>query len=338
MSKRTDSIRSMFSVPQAEALSADNKPTILPRMSAGSVRSLRDTFSDVEKENEELRARLASGQFPVDLDPNLIDSSPLADRFVEQDAAAFEALKTSIRERGQEIPVLVRRHPDVEGRYQSAYGHRRIRAAKELGATVRAYVRALSEEELVVAQGLENSAREDLSFIERAVFASRLEDAGFERTVTQTALSVDRAEVSKLIAVARAIPADVVEAIGRAPKVGRGRWQVLADAMKNGPHLKRARAVIKGAGFAEQSSEARFSELLSAANKSSAARSELPDARSISSTRGDRIASVAFTDGNIRLTVSRTEHEGFAAYLIDKIPELFDAYAANVSPEQQGEG
>ena len=69
MSKRTDSIRSMFSVPKEEALSADNKASPLPRLSSGSVRSLRDTFSDVEKENEELRAQLASGQLAIDLDP-----------------------------------------------------------------------------------------------------------------------------------------------------------------------------------------------------------------------------------------------------------------------------
>lgn len=56
MSKRTDSIRSMFAAPQTEMLSADNKPVILPRLSAGSVRSLRDTFSDVEKENEALKS------------------------------------------------------------------------------------------------------------------------------------------------------------------------------------------------------------------------------------------------------------------------------------------
>jgi ParB family chromosome partitioning protein len=323
----------MFAAPQTEMLSADNKPVILPRLSAASVRSLRDTFSDVEKENEALRVQLASGQIAIELDPNLIDPSPLADRFVEQDAAAFEALKASIRERGQEIPVLVRKHPDIEGRYQSAYGHRRIRAAKELGATVRAYVRSLSVEELVVAQGLENSAREDLSFIERAVFAARLEDAGFERAVAQTALSVDRAEVSKLVAVARAIPADVIEAIGRAPKIGRGRWQALADVMKNAGSLKRARALIKLSTFMRQTSEARFSEIFSAAANPLETRPATRDPRAISSASGAEIANVAFTDASVRLTMRRAEHEGFADYLIARIPELFEDYAANDSSE-----
>jgi ParB family transcriptional regulator, chromosome partitioning protein len=329
MNKRTDSIRSIFSAPKEDLLSADNIAAPLPRVSSGSVRSLRDTFSGVEKENEELRIRLASGLLAVELDPNLIDPSPLADRFVEQDAASLEALKTSIRERGQEIPILVRGHPEISGRYQSAYGHRRVRATRELGILVKAYVRPLSVEDLVIAQGLENSAREDLSFIERAVFALRLEEAGFERTVTQTALSVDRAEVSKLVAVARAIPGDVVDAIGRAPKVGRGRWQALADVVKDAGALKRVRLAIQGPKFPELPAEARFSIVLSAVNKT---RSDQPQRPApISSTGGAEIARVAFTDTHFKLTMSRTANEGFADYLVEKIPELFDAYARTVS-------
>ena len=104
MNKRTDAIRSMFSLAPAEALSADNKAAALPRVSSGSVRSLKETFSGVERENEELRAKLASALTAIELDPALIDPSPLADRFTEQDPGPFEALKTSIRERGQEIP------------------------------------------------------------------------------------------------------------------------------------------------------------------------------------------------------------------------------------------
>ena len=245
MSKRTDAIRSMFSMPQSEMLSADNNSSTLPRVSAGSVRALKDTFSEVERENEELRGRLESGTFAVDLDPGLVDASPLADRFAEQDLAPFELLKSSILQKGQEIPVLAREHPAIAGRYQLAYGHRRVRAAKELGIPVKAYVRKMTDEELVVAQGIENSAREDLSFIERAVFAARLEDAGFQRSVVQASLSIDRAEASKLVAVARSVPEDIVHAIGRAAKVGRGRWQALADALKTPTHLKRARSAIK---------------------------------------------------------------------------------------------
>src|SRR6478609_4045441 len=108
MSKRTDTIKSLFTAPQPPALSADNMPAALPRVSSGSVRSLKDTFSGVEKENEELRDKIASGAMILEIDSSLIDPSPLADRFRDQDDSSFEALKQSIAQRGQEVPILVR--------------------------------------------------------------------------------------------------------------------------------------------------------------------------------------------------------------------------------------
>lgn len=192
----------MFAAKPEEALSTDNKHPPA-RVSSGAVRSLKDTFSGVEKDYQELREKLAGGTVAIEIDPATVDPSPLADRFSDGDPQSFELLKQSIAERGQEIPILVREHPSEPGRYQSAYGHRRVRVLRELGRPVKAYVKILTDEDLVVAQGIENSAREDLSFIERAVFAMRLEEGGFKRAVVQAALSIDRAEASKLVAVGR---------------------------------------------------------------------------------------------------------------------------------------
>ena len=60
MSKRTDTIRSLFTAPQADALSADNSHAALRRVASGSVRSLKESFSDIERENEDLRRKIAS--------------------------------------------------------------------------------------------------------------------------------------------------------------------------------------------------------------------------------------------------------------------------------------
>ncbi|GAC1553712.1 MAG: plasmid partitioning protein RepB [Beijerinckiaceae bacterium] len=310
---------------------------MLPRVSAGSVRSLRDTFSGVERENEELRAQLASHHVTIELDPELVDPSPVADRFPEQETGSFETLKASIRDRGQEVPILVRQHPTIHGRYQSAYGHRRVRVARELGVRVKAYIRALSDEDLAIAQGIENSAREDLSFIERAVFARRLEEAGFDRSLIQTALSIDRAEVSKLIAVAKAIPHDVIEAVGRASKVGRGRWQALAEALACSDVVKRARSAARDPKFNALPSDARFLAVLSAANKTATLDQSNRSTRPISSRNGVEIARIAFTDRQVKVTVSRAVNGGFGAFLVDKLPDLFEAYAAKAgTPEDRG--
>jgi ParB family chromosome partitioning protein len=323
MSHRIDAIRSLMAAAQPDALSADNKSSL--HVSAGSVRSLKHSFTDTERENEELRTRLASGVQIIEIDPGLIDPSPVADRFAEQDDASFDALKGSIAQRGQEVPILVREHPSAPGRYQSAYGHRRIRVARELGRMVKAVIRTLSDQDLIIAQGVENSAREDLSFIERAVFAVKLEDAGHDRSVVQEALSVDRAEASKLIAVARSVPGDLIGVIGRAPKVGRGRWQALADSLKEADALQRARKASRDAGFAQVSTDDRFLLVLQAATRTGKIVAALPRA-SITSTNGQLIAHVQHSGKDLKLVMH--QDDGFAAYLIDQLPVLFETYVA----------
>ncbi|MCK1687976.1 plasmid partitioning protein RepB [Bradyrhizobium sp. 145] len=338
MSKRTDTIKSLFTAPQSSALSADNMPAALPRVSSGSVRSLKDSFSEVEKENEELRERIASGAVILEIDPSLVDPSPLADRFRDQDDSSFEALKQSISQRGQEVPILVREHPEAKGRYQSAYGHRRVRATRELGISVKAILRPLSDEALVVAQGLENAPREDLSFIERASFAMHIEDAGHSRSVVQDALSVDRAEASKLLAVARSVPAEVIQAIGKAPKVGRGRWQSFAELIKDSAALKRVRAAIAEPKFAERETDARFLAAFSAATRPSHGQPRKePDEKPVFSVSGDKIAHVRQAERELKLTINKNVSTTFAAYLVDQLPALFDAFSKTSSGQESTE-
>lgn len=321
MSKRTQSIRSMFAAP-VEALPVDSRPAT--RVTSGAVRSLKDTFSDVEREYEALREQLAKGSVAIELDPGLIDSSPFSDRF-DQDPDADASLEQSIAENGQEIPILVRQHPSKPGRYQAAYGHRRIRVTRALGIKVKAYVRELSDEALVVAQGVENSGREDLSFIERAAFALALEEAGFQRSVVQSALSVDRTEVSKLISVARAIPADLQKMIGRAPKVGRPRWLALADAIADMNALVRIRTIAQSEAFRSAHTNDRLSLLLAAAKRKDTV-SEDRGPVSIRGSDGAEIARVVKTAKQSRIELNRIEDKDFADFLVGKIPELYSSY------------
>jgi ParB family transcriptional regulator, chromosome partitioning protein len=149
-------------------------------------RSLGDLAAKADAAKE-LEARLTSGQTIVELDTALIDPSFIADRMAQHDDA-YAALRAAIAAEGQNSPILVRPHPDAAGRYQVAFGHRRLRVSQELGRPVKAVVRSLSDQELVLAQGQENSARADLSFIERARFARRLEDMDYGRDLIMSAL------------------------------------------------------------------------------------------------------------------------------------------------------
>jgi ParB family chromosome partitioning protein len=333
MSKRTQSIRSMFAAPE-ETLPADARP--VARVTSGAVRSLKDTFSDAERQYQALREQLAKGTVAIELDPALIDPSPFADRFEEQDSNADASLKQSIAENGQEIPILVREHPTMPGRYQAAYGHRRVRVTRTLGVKVKAYVRTLTDEDLVVAQGIENSGREDLSFIERSAFALTLEEAGFQRSLIQSALSVDRAEVSKLIAVAKAVPPDIQKAVGRAPKVGRPRWLALAEAITDPKALAKVRKVTQTDAFLSAHTNDRLTLLLGAARKKDTNNSAARPA-SIRSGDGTEIARVVQTAKVSRIEIDRVEDGEFVDFLVSKLPDLYRSYRHERRETNDGE-
>ncbi len=187
------------------------------------------------------------------------------------------ALVESIRESGQLVPVLLRPHPGQAGRFQIAYGHRRVRALAELGRPVRAVVRKLSDDELVVAQGKENGEREDLSFIERATYALALEVKGFKRETIMAALSVDKTELSRLISVARALPRSLVSAIGAAPKTGRRRWMDLVERYVAWSDEAALEATLADAAFAAAPSDERFLRCARRGDAAGRARGEAGD-------------------------------------------------------------
>jgi ParB family transcriptional regulator, chromosome partitioning protein len=338
MSKRTDTIRSLFAQSASPMLSADNSPTEPRRVAAGAVRSMKETFSDIERENEELRARIAEGEQVVEIDPGLIDPSPFADRFEQEGDASFESLKQSIAERGQEIPVLLRAHQAASGRYQTAYGHRRVRVARLLGRSVKAIVRALSDDELVIAQGLENSAREDLSFIERAVFALRLEAAGRSRATIQQALAIDRAEASKLISVAKAVPHDLILAIGKASKIGRGRWQEFAEAVQSAAAIERAQAITASPAFIKADGDQRFALALSAAKQQEPKKPSASPVIAIKDANGQAIAEIRASQRDVKVTVANSAGSAFAQFLTDRLPELFNEFRSFESSKGESKG
>lgn len=197
----------------------------------GITKSLTNITQKVERVDE-LERQLSEGQVVVELEPSLIDGSFVSDR-LEIDQTELSELVAQIRESGQLVPILVRPNPANQDRYQVAFGHRRLAAAKILGKKVRAIVRDLTDEQLVINQGQENNARTNLSYIERALFAKRLETKGFERDVIMSSLAVDKAAVSKMLSVVKQISVEVIELIGAAPEIGRRRWMEFGDLISS---------------------------------------------------------------------------------------------------------
>lgn len=177
-----------------------------------------------------------------DIDPDDIDMGPLQDR-IDLETGLGDLVET-IRESGQQVPALVRKTDD--GSYVAVYGRRRILACRRLERPVRAIVTELSEEDALVAQGLENAARLDTSYIEKALFVHRVEQAGFSSGVIQRALGIDRAALSRFRAAARDIPEAVIKRIGAAHGAGRRQWDLLRKllASEGAPSPSRVEEMI----------------------------------------------------------------------------------------------
>lgn len=328
------SIVASFGLLSAELESSESKadstppapaPTQSGRVGAGVIGAAHRAIGDIRAERDRLRAIVESGEGWIqDLDPHAIDASPYPDRLPDDDPHDFERFKRSIEEEGQKVPIQVRRHPTSSDRYQVVYGHRRWRAALELGRTVRAIEVEISDLDLVLAQGIENASRQDLTWIERALFASRMDDAGIKARHIYAALSIEDAELARMRSVYRAIPPDIIEAIGRAPKVGRPRWLDLAKTISAVPNaLKVVRAALSGASEAKETSDQRFQMALKAIKPASEARNTQI---AISDTSGTRLGVFMTSPREVRISAEGKLGTEFVRFVEEELPDLVERF------------
>lgn len=297
------------------------RPTLGGRGAVGAMsRSLERISADIDAAKA-LEQRLLAGADVVELDASTVDSSFVSDRLDEslEDCATLTA---SIREHGQQVPILVRPHPKFPSRYQVAYGHRRLRVLRDLGLKVKAVVRSLTDDQLVIAQGQENSARRDLSFIERASFAVLLEDRGFGRETIMASLTVDKTELSRLISCRRSLPDELVLAIGAAPKAGRRRWMEMAECLQGADGPKSWLEVRADPAFAKLDSDARFLRMFAAISNKTPSRK----ASAWIGEGGKKIARIDDEEGWFRISIDKTVDADFGAFLVDQLPALLRAY------------
>jgi ParB family chromosome partitioning protein len=294
------------------------RPLTKAKSMAAVTKSLGDLSSRSQRADE-LEKVLAEGQMIVDLEASSIDPSFVQDR-MEGD---IDGLLASIREQGQQVPILVRPHPESAGRYQVAFGHRRLRALQELQLPVKAVVRVLSDEQLVVAQGQENNEREDLTFIEKARFASRLRDR-FPRDVIMSSMSLERARLSKMLSIIDAMPPALIDAIGPAPGVGLLNWQQMADFVGKASSPDDLTKYAHSSEISSLPSEERFKAILALKSKRSAR--ALPEVMALPS--GDRLAQVVQSKAKVDISIDRRAAPGFAAFVLEQLPMLYAEHLA----------
>ncbi|OCP08401.1 MULTISPECIES: plasmid partitioning protein RepB [unclassified Ensifer] len=304
-------------IPQADVASAYP----MRGASKSMVRSLDELSRQAEK--------FLEGETVVELDPETVEGSFVSDR-MDDDREQFEALKQAIAERGQDTPILVRPHPTADGRYQIVFGHRRARAARELGRKVKAVVRALDDRTHVIAQGQENSARADLTFIERALFARRLEALGYDRAVISSSLAANAAAVSKMMSVTERIAPSLIESIGPAPSVGRERWVELSLLVGKQANANKVAGIVGDSQFQALSSDERFGALFGALNKTGKPVKKTSTTTKDAWQTADKAVSAQYSNSGKAFALSmKSRNAGrFGQYLADNLDRLYAEFLA----------
>lgn len=284
------------------------------------------------QERSELADKLLKeGEHIVELDPDTILPSTIPDRYdTAYDAAAIIELMESMRERGQIVPGLVRPAPGKSGLFQIVYGRRRLAAAKKLGLKFKAAVRELTDEQAIIFQGEENTSREDLSFIEKCLFALAQQDAGFKRETICASLSTGKSHVSEMIKISTSIPKHILFAIGKAPGIGRGRWEDLARRFAVRGNAEKAAELVKKGRFLEAASDDRFNLLFSTLPTTAEGDESRPRPKAVASSWApeDRTVTVKVKDDGKIATMAIGAADGprFAAFITERLDDLYEAF------------
>jgi ParB family transcriptional regulator, chromosome partitioning protein len=291
--------------------SATGGASVALRSGSPTVQRFRETFENLE--------RLAIQQ----IETRLIAPSAFEDRFGLEEG--IDDLEASIRGSGQQLPVLLRKRAETGPGgeiYEPVYGRRRILACARIGIPVKALVSDLDDEAAIVAQGLENAARLETSFIERAMFVSRILEAGFKQEIVEKSLGIDQSLVSRMRGVVSGIPRDLILAIGPAHGAGRRQWEELRTALKETDvaPLPRLLAAVPG----DIPSPERLRAAIAAARRPA----EQPSSRPASAAElvPGRV-SARRSGRNLTVKLDRRAPEAFLDHLESKLPALYEEWS-----------
>ncbi|WP_170431536.1 plasmid partitioning protein RepB [Ruegeria arenilitoris] len=284
---------------QSGGAAKPEKPRMMPR---GAVGALQSSLSKLQENAVQ------------EIDCALIDDAGLKDR-LGMDSEAQRQLVESLRTYGQQVPILLRPHAKEPGRFEIVFGRRRLMALKELGQPVKAMVRQLDDHALVLAQGQENTSRQDLSFIEKASFAAQLKEADYDRETIAAALSIDQPMVTRMLKVGTAFSLPFLRQIGSAPKIGRDRWMTLAEALKDKAATSRASTFMNRPEFLTLDSDQRFEAVLKHVQKKpSASKPAAAKPRTLRDAAGKALADVRLTNRGVTLNIPSRTADGFDAW------------------------
>ncbi|MCO5164737.1 MAG: plasmid partitioning protein RepB [Mesorhizobium sp.] len=302
----------------------------------GASRSILNSLDEIAARAD----KLTEGETIVELDPDLIDDSFVRDRR-NHDEQEFNELLEAIRTNGQDSPILVRPHPTASGRYMTVFGHRRRRVAKALGRKVRAIVKEMQDREHVLSLGHENSARANVPFIERALFAADLARLRYDddNATILSALSIDRTTLSKMLSVAT-IPESILAAVGEAKNVGRDRWYELKLQLDNPTKLAAALSAVEEEEFLALSSDVRFESLVKRLKSAGTKKRVSTEVNKRNWVPKDNTLSADIVADGKRFTLAIKARSGdaraFGDFLSENLDNLYEAFRQGTVAKQDG--
>jgi len=319
--------RNLFQPPSPPGDKTPDTPAeAKPRFpNTGAMSGVKSTLRDLSSN--------AVRDIPVDM----IEEAGPKDRLTFSDHDVAD-LSDSIRQHGQQVPIMVRPLADRPGHYRVVYGRRRLRALQVLNLPAKALVRSLTDEEAILAQGQENSHRLDPSFIEKALFAAELANDSYDQAIILDALAIDKPMLSRMTKVARAIPQDIIRFIGSAHGVGRRRWEELADRFRvDDADPRDLLSQIHGAGAS--TSDARFALVCDVVlnRLPPPATRSAPPALSIRLGDGTQLAEIRETPRALTLKLSKSDAPDFARWMRDnaetELTRLYEAWQSDHKPD-----
>lgn len=208
----------------------------------------------ISKEEGGLRSQLAELQRQMqeagvqEIDPGAIEPSRFYNRYsLDMDAdgsQTFKDLRDSIElDGGNTIPILLNKD-SAKDKFEVVYGHRRWKAAKDLGIKVKAFVgHDLDPREIARLQLIENSLRADPSVIDVARQMSDQMQSGAwkEQSDLANALGYSKGYVSHMLKIARQVPLALQMAHPDHHKITFRQAKALSDLQEKSPSVLKER-------------------------------------------------------------------------------------------------
>ncbi|WP_170399646.1 ParB/RepB/Spo0J family partition protein [Ruegeria arenilitoris] len=246
---RPDYLADTPSSPGAKSMFPTDTPRSAPPVA--QVAGATAAQAALEELSGELRAARAEGRLVQDLPLEAIEETYLVRDRMAADDAEMEALKESLKARGQQTPIEVVELED--GRYGLISGWRRMTALRALAAktgearfeTVRAFLRQpQSASDAYVAMVEENEIRVGLSYYERARIVARAveqgvypDDAAALRGLFASASRAKRSKIGSFVAIYHALDEHLRFASAIPERLGLSIAKVLREEPKRVGHL-----------------------------------------------------------------------------------------------------